>query len=574
MESRAAIEKVKSLQDIVSVVEKYVKLKKTGKNYSGLCPFHNEKTPSFNVSPDIQIYKCFGCGKSGDIFSFIQEVEKIDFPQALDKLAQEVGVDIKKKVSKFDYLYKVNDLAQKYFVHSLEKSDPAKDYLIEQRKIPKAFIDKFEIGYAPKRSDLSELLLRRQKVPYRDQIKVGLSVSKNSSTRSKFNDRIIFPIHNSYGKIVGFSGRQMPKNEFGPKYLNTPETPIFKKRDLLYGFYQAKASLRKDDLCIIVEGQTDVIAAHMAGYTNTVAPLGTGLTSSQLKMISRYTNNILFMFDNDNAGYQALQRGFELSSELGLNSYTAQLPDPYKDIDELVKSSPALLEEVIKPNTDAFTFIISRYIEDLDIGKLFDQQKIIKFTTALLDKVPAGQTKNFYIKKFKEMTDFDIKNQGATNDHYQSQRTTVSHNNNHKKTWRPNSPSDQLILYCLKNDYMKFFETLDLKFFDKNRAELISILGNNKKFKIEELESSLTEKQFKYIQTLVMHFDNYPELEWIELEKTLAKLYLNVQNNFYSNKVAEFSKQERIAKAKGDDSKAEELALERMQLVIKQKNLV
>lgn len=410
------IEEIKNKLDIVSVVEKYVKLRLAGKNYSGLCPFHTEKTPSFIVSPDLQRYKCFGCGETGDIYNFIQKIENIDFPEALEKLAKEAGVELKKSKpnSKFKTLEEINYSATKYYYNELKKDNIALKYL-KERGFTEDSIKNFGVGYAPKYPKLKESLFKTKHYTEKQLLDSGLFTKKENSIKEKFYDRIMFPIRSKRGVVIGFTGRVLPGNDWGPKYMNSPETPLFHKKDNLFGQYESRQEIRKSDLVIMCEGSTDVISAHQHGIKNIVAPLGTGLTEEQLQSISTLTKNVLFFFDTDEAGYQALIRGFKLASELRLNPY-ATSANPCKDIDELLQKDPKLVMKAIKNKQEAFTFILTHSLKEKNLNQLEDLSSVRNFIGSLLDIVPDIVTRQHYAEKASVLTKisstefFDSKN--------------------------------------------------------------------------------------------------------------------------------------------------------------------
>jgi len=408
MDKNNQIEEIKNRLDIVQVVGKYVQLKQTGKNFSGLCPFHKEKTPSFIVSPDIQRYKCFGCGETGDIFNFVQKIENIDFVEALEKLAKEAGVNLQKfeKDSKYKRLEDINYLSTKYFYNQLKTSSTAMKY-IKGRGFNDDSIKNFGIGYTPKYPKLLDYIQKDTKYSKQELLQSGLFVEKDGKLREKFRDRIMFPIRSSNGKVIAFSGRVLPGNDWGPKYMNSPETPLFHKKDNLFGQYESRQEIRKQDLAILCEGQTDVISAHQANIKNIVAPLGTGITKEQIEKLSKLTRNFLFFFDSDSAGFKAVIRAFELSSELGVYPYAAS-PSPYKDIDELLQKDKELFEKKIKNRTEAFSFILSTYIEDKDLKKLNNITLVRKFVDELLSFVKDPVIKAHYIEKTRKITALDI----------------------------------------------------------------------------------------------------------------------------------------------------------------------
>jgi DNA primase len=339
MISPATIQQITSRIDIVEILGEFVKLKKRGANYLGNCPFHNEKTPSFTVSPSKEIYKCFGCGKSGNTIGFLMEHEKYSYVEALKWLATrynieveetEVSPEIKLQQQVADSLFIINSFAQKHLTHNLfeteEGNDIALSYL-KQRGFREEVIRKFQIGYnLEQRDDLTKVALQNQ---YNIEFlqKSGLVTIRNEVPMDNYRGRIIFPVHNNTGKILGFGARLIKANDKAPKYINTPENEIYSKSKILYGTYFARQAIDKLDECLLVEGYTDVVSLHQAGIENVVASGGTSLTMDQLRLIRKYTNNLTIIYDGDSAGVKAALRGLDMALEEGLNVRLVLIPD-------------------------------------------------------------------------------------------------------------------------------------------------------------------------------------------------------------------------------------------------------
>lgn len=365
------IDEVRFASDIVAVVSDYVTLKKSGRNFFGLCPFHPEKTPSFSVNPDKQIFHCFGCGAGGNVFAFIQRQQGIGFPEAVRLLAKRAGMAIPEPeaedtsaVQEKEALYFVHQLAAEFFQNTLfsEVGRPAREYL-QQRGFDEEALRVFGIGYAPpswealvkhaqKKSVNPEILLQAGLINPRDKD----SRDRGAGFYDRFRHRIMFPIHNLSGSVVAFGGRHLPpeRDEF-PKYINSPETPIYHKGKILYGLYQARDAVRAADRVIVVEGYLDLMRMHLCGFQNTVATSGTALTEHQARLILRYTKNVALLFDSDIAGAAATLRGADILVENGLAVSVATLsagddPDsfllkrPVEEMQEILQSAPALLE--------------------------------------------------------------------------------------------------------------------------------------------------------------------------------------------------------------------------------------
>lgn len=344
-----------------------MKLKKRGTNYLGLCPFHNEKSPSFTVSPAKEIYKCFGCGKSGNTITFLMEHEKHNYVEALKWLAARYHIEVeetetspeqKQLVQTADSLHIINGFAQKFFTDKLFNSEEgqaiALSYL-KERGFREPIIEKFQIGFNPEARDtLTRALVDNQ---FNKELlpKTGLVTLRNNDEMiDNYRGRIIFPIHGNTGKIIGFGARVIGKSDRGPKYINTPENEVYSKSKILYGTYFAKSAIDKADECLLVEGYTDVVSLHQAGIENVVASGGTSLTTDQLRLIKKYTNNLTILYDGDSAGIKAALRGLDMALEESLNVRLVLIPDK-EDPDSYVnKVGAAAFNEFVSTNKKDF----------------------------------------------------------------------------------------------------------------------------------------------------------------------------------------------------------------------------
>ena len=339
MISQNTIQQILSRIDIVEIVGSFVKLKKRGTNYLGLCPFHNEKTPSFTVSPAKEIYKCFGCGRSGNSISFLMEAEKYSYVEALRWLAAKYNVEIeetetspefKQQQQVADSLYIINNFAQKHFTDALFNSEEGQDIALsylKERGFREEIIRKFQLGYNPEARDgfTKAALASQYSLEYLQ--KTGLVNVRDGNAYDNYRGRIIFPIHNQSGKVLGFGARIIKNNDKAPKYINSPENEIYVKSKILYGSYFARQAIDKADECLLVEGYTDVVSLHQAGIENVVASGGTSLTPDQLRLIKKYTNNLTIIYDGDSAGIKAALRGLDLALEESLNVKLVLIPD-------------------------------------------------------------------------------------------------------------------------------------------------------------------------------------------------------------------------------------------------------
>jgi DNA primase len=403
-EAGSFAEKVKQQADIVRVVGEYVRLKKTGKDFSGLCPFHQEKTPSFTVSPIKQIFYCFGCGKGGDVYNFVMDMEKCEFPEAVKVVAEKCGIAIprqkerspeeRKENQQRSVLVEMHREAQTFFVKQLEgtpEGKAARAYL-EDRGLDKEAIARFGIGYAPSGGDA---LLRQLKPKYNERLLVdsGLLSRDQSAGRlfDRFRRRITFPISNESGKIVAFGARALGDDM--PKYLNSPETPIYSKSNVLYHMDRAKDALRQQDFAILVEGYMDAIAVARAGISNVVASCGTSLAESQIKLLGRFTRRVIVNYDPDTAGQAATERSLSLLLEHDFEVRVLALPavgdkkaDPDLFIRERGKDEYLKLLKEAPPYVD---YLIARARQmDLTTGE--GKQRALNFLLPYIQKIPNG----------------------------------------------------------------------------------------------------------------------------------------------------------------------------------------
>lgn len=352
MRSRDPVEEVKRRVDLVDVISAYVRLRKAGRNWEGLCPFHQEKTPSFSVNQEKQFWHCFGCGAGGDVFAFLQKAENLTFREALERLAQHVGVPLDqsparaKASSERDRLRSACEMACTFYSRTLLKSPHAVAYL-KERGMDRATVDRFRLGYAPAAWDALANHLARNGVSQADALKAGLLASSNSAGRvyDRLRDRVVFPICDPEGRVIAFGGRTIGNTEGAPKYLNSPETPLFHKGRVLYALHLAKRAIGSQDRAVVVEGYMDAVALHKAGVENAVATLGTALTREHLILLGRYTRRAVLLYDSDSAGLSAALRSLPLFEESGIDVRVATLPDGH-DPDSYVRQyGPVALAE-------------------------------------------------------------------------------------------------------------------------------------------------------------------------------------------------------------------------------------
>jgi DNA primase len=363
-------ELIKEKLDIADLVKQYVDLKPAGKNLKGLCPFHKEKSGSFMVNRERQIWHCFGCGKGGDIFGFLMQYENIEFIEALKVLADRAGITLQRMGSgdqkKYDVLYEINRIAKDYFRSSIQEpvGAPALAYLRE-RGLTEATIAEFEIGLALPSSDSLMRHLAKMGYSVTDIERAGLAFKTDRGTYwDRFRARIMFPLHNHFGKVIGFTGRVMPGNESADvgKYVNSPETAIFNKSKLLFGFFKTKNAVREQSTAVLVEGQMDFLMAYQDGVKNLVATSGTALTVDHLKLIRRLAENLVLSFDNDSAGRAAAERTIDLAAAQDFNVRVIIFDDPaLKDPADIVRAKPGHFAKLVAGAVPAMEYYFNYY---------------------------------------------------------------------------------------------------------------------------------------------------------------------------------------------------------------------
>lgn len=435
-------EQIKNKLNIIDVIQEYIPLKKVGASFKALCPFHQEKTPSFIVSEEKQIWHCFGCNLGGDVFGFIKQYEGLEFPEVLRILAKKAGIQLERQnpawQNRRTKILDILKLAAEFYHQTLLKSQiaqTARQYL-KNRQLAELTIDEFKIGYAaPGWQTVSDFLKKRG---YKDQeiLESGLAVSKISSPNQvslksgltyydRFRERIMFPIWDIYGNIIGFGARTMSVEQKIAKYINTSDTLVYHKSEVLYAMHKAKQAIRQENLAVIVEGYMDVISSHQAGIKNVVAVSGTALTLEQLNLLKRHTNNIVLAFDFDEAGIQAALRSYELALELGLNIKIVQLfqqlqhlpasslkerqeSDIHKSInkidpDDLIKKDPQLWQKAIKNAVDIMDYYFYVTLKDLDLNNLTDKRKAASILLKAIAKIGEPVSESHYLEKLASL---------------------------------------------------------------------------------------------------------------------------------------------------------------------------
>jgi len=407
------VDDIKAKADIVQIISEKLSVKKAGKHFKALCPFHGEKTPSFMISPELQIYKCFGCGESGDVISFLEKYEGMDFNETIRYLSERTGIKLDtgsfKPKEDREKIIEINSLAVKFYQYLLLKHGSgikALQYLRNERKLNNKAIEEFKIGYSPEKPQIFESFFFKKKgFSYKDLVLSGICYEKYGRAHDRFSGRIVFPLFDHRGNTVGFSGRLLPgANPEYAKYINTPETPAYHKSELLYGLNTAKSEIKKKGFAIISEGELDVISPWQRGIKNIVAIKGSALTEAHIRLLGRFTKNITLALDTDFAGNAAAKRGIELAQNSGLRINVARLKN-YKDPDEMsVKDFDGFVKK-IKEAVPVYDFIIDTAMEKYDStkveGKMDISKEVIPFLTKISDEILKAYYVELLAKKLK-----------------------------------------------------------------------------------------------------------------------------------------------------------------------------
>lgn len=405
------VSEIREKTDLIALISEYIPLKKTGANFKANCPFHQENTPSFVVSPERQIWHCFGCGKGGDAFSFLMDYENIEFPEAMRQLAGKAGITIKESsfqkgiFSQKEKIYKLNTLAARFYNYLLTKhaiGTKALDYLIKERGLNTNLIDSYSLGFSPSDNSLSKYLVNKKGYKKEDLVEAGLSFIRNGQIMDFFRGRIIFPLSDHRGNVVGFSGRALDTGN-PSKYINTKETAVYHKGSLFFGLETAKDEIKKKDCAIIVEGEFDSLSAFKNGIKNVIAIKGTALTENQANLLSRFTKKVILCLDQDSAGFEATKRSLAPLEKNGMMIDVLLLSD--KDPDEALKKNPGNFKKALKNAVSVYDFLISKITSENNIKTGEGIKKTTEELLPFFSQIQNEIVKEHYIKKLAKELD-------------------------------------------------------------------------------------------------------------------------------------------------------------------------
>ncbi|HEX8349787.1 MAG TPA: DNA primase, partial [Hymenobacter sp.] len=406
-----AVEEIKSRLNIEDIIGEYVQLKRAGRNFKGLSPFTSERTPSFVVSPEKGIWHDFSSAKGGNMFSFVMEVEGLDFKGALELLARKANIDLSQFQSgksveygkTKDRLYSLLALATKFYQTHFSKSPLAIEYVFKQRQFTKEVVLSFQLGYAPNNGNALSDFVQKKGFTVEELQQAGRSSrSYRGGSQDMFRGRLMVPLMDAQGRVIGFTARQLDEAPNAPKYINTPQTILYDKSRHVFGLHLAKESLRREGYAVLVEGNLDVIASHQAGVRQVVATAGTALTEPQLKAISRFTGDIRLAFDQDRAGIAATERAIPIASKVGVTLSIVTIPEG-KDPDELVRKDPALWRQAISDHVYALDWLITKYQAQLDLTSAQGKRQFSDVLLKVVRQLPDQVEQDHYVGRIAEI---------------------------------------------------------------------------------------------------------------------------------------------------------------------------
>jgi DNA primase len=575
------IEEIKARANIVDVVSEYVTLKKTGRNFVGLCPFHREKTPSFTVNPEKQIFRCFGCGESGNTISFLMKMNNMSFPEAVRHLANRLGITIpvrnmsgreKKVASEREKLGRINRMAAEYFSGNLssDTGKAARDYL-KKRGIDDSVVKKFGLGYSREGWRHLKDFFDGRKVPPELVEKAGLVISKdNGKSYDRFRGRLIFPIMDLNGSVVAFGGRVIDKEE--PKYLNSPESPVYIKGKTLYGLYQTKREISKKNDSIIVEGYLDFLSLWDAGVTNVVATLGTALTKDQVELIRRFSRNVAVIFDPDEAGRHAVERSLQLFLEKEMHARVVILPEGCDPDDYVRRFGGEALEDIISHSPS----MVDYYIEKIMGGKdtLEETLDSVKGSVSFIRNISNLVQKNLFIKRVSEKLGID---QGVlkteVNKKPERYKNLTERVESHGKEVRKVDMIElslismmveypEKIPVVVKGNTLDFFYSPGLK---KLGDILVEAFNRGKKKSVSDLVDDLEDDVLK--NTILKSMMEQPPLDATVIDKSFLDTVIRIRSKWYKKKRAMIQREITRAQGVGNTELSEKLVIEKDKLL-------
>lgn len=560
-----AKEEIRARLNIEDVVGEYVQLKRAGRNFKGLSPFTGERTPSFYVSPEKNIWHDFSSNKGGDVFSFIMEVEGLDFRGSMELLAQRAGIDLsmyssknaQENAKKKRRLLEAHQLAARYYQQSLLQNQRALEYVFKKRGLSKEIVQTFQIGYAPDSGDALVQFLGKKGFTRNELSEGGLT---NRFGGDLFRGRMMVPLMDASGQVIGFTGRIIVDDPNAPKYLNTPETPLYNKSRHVFGLSQAKESIRKSDYAVVVEGNLDVVSSHQAGVTQVVATAGTAMTESHLKALVRLSANVRLGFDGDSAGVAATERAIPIAQTVGVDLTIVTLPEDVKDPDELIQQDPALWQKAIDDAEGVIDWLLTQYTKREDMTAPIGKRR---FTTAALQVVGALKDpveQEHYLQKISGYTDISldtVKAKLANNTTDEPEKELRPTHVKEEVKADPAAPQDSLLALALIDPAVRGLLTdlTDAMIATDDRLDILSYLrtATNTVTAVPEDLKNYEE----YVKILLFKADTRYG-EWSDKDRyhEAARLVRSIRTEHTQTQKNELTTALRIAEDNGDEAEA------------------
>lgn len=548
-----AVEDIKSRLNIEDVVAEYVQLKRAGRNFRGLSPFSSEKTPSFMVSPEKQIWHDFSSGKGGNMFSFVMEMEGLDFKGALEHLARKAGVDLAQyrtgtntgREDQKKKLYEILDLTTKFYQTHFSKNQQAIDYIVKKRGMDKATALKFKVGYSPEGPSALATFLKSKNYKFEDVKAAGLVSQRGSDVVDMFRGRLMIPLMDSFGQVIGFTARILNDDPKAPKYINTPSTIIYDKSRHVFGLHLAKESIRKTKYVVVAEGNMDVIASHQAGINNVVATAGTAMTEQHIKTLNRITPDIRLAFDQDNAGIAAAERSIPLAAKLGVNLSVITIPSG-KDPDELIQKSPKLWTEIITKPEYAVDWLINRYQNLLDLSSAQGKKQFSDTLLNIINRLPDQVEQEHFVQKIADI--LGVSTLALTSKLQKSQpalrKSKITEQQKPQANLEAIKSQDQLLAIALLKPEMRYYlQNVTLTMLPQaNAKKLLSYLQKSPKASAKNVSEvqDLTE----YGKILELQFEElYGDVDDIELQYEANRQLSRLVENYVKTQKKELSAQ-------------------------------
>lgn len=575
-----AKEEVRSRLNIEDVIGEYVQLKRAGRSFKGLSPFSGEKTPSFFVSPDKHIWHDFSSNKGGDIFAFVMEVEGMDFRQALEHLARKAGVDLSMYQNKGGQqvaerkkrLFAANDLAARYYQQSLLSNQHALEYVFKKRGLSKEIVQEFRIGYAPTTGNALVQFLVKKGFTKQELAEAGLT---NRFGGDMFRGRMMVPLMDSTGQVIGFTARIIVDDPKAPKYLNTPQTLLYDKGRHVFGLSQAKEAIRKADYSVIVEGNLDVVSSHQVAINQVVATAGTAMTEHHLRALSRLSGNVKLAFDGDKAGIAATERAIPIAQEVGVEIQVVSLPEGAKDPDELIQQDPKLWQKAIDEAVPVVEWILDQYSAREDMASAAGKRA---FTTAGLAVVRALRDpveQEFYLKEIARRADTSIEALTRKLEQPSEQPEAVAlkqvaYTKPQTAPTKRDKNIDALFTAALQDVHVQdIIKSLDSAIFPTEaQQQLAQYITQHYGQVISGVPDELRSHE-KYV-TMVLLNPDIDKLEWSEQNRinTARDVIRSLQANYQKTETKEdLIRKEAEARANGDDELANKILMQINQII-------